>query len=279
MKTFILLGFSLLGIFCLLFEPFIVHPKSEPEPQVELALESEPQVESELEQDSSPEQDDDDEYDYVYDTSGDFIFRNMIEDSEDQDAVCKDYEKFGRPHSSRYYINKAYRDNEDTTVFVETRYDKYPKNDKYIRVRDYVPLKNKALQQKIAKETKGMSEKEIIAYSEELTKSLLTLSSYSELKSLDRLSVDKKIPANSEGYARTYAAICNYAFDVNDMPKAMCYHIVSDIRVLFFFNLTKIAHFFFETIGDERRANLCKDLEYNRIVFSDGTTQDVDILS
>ena len=82
---------------------------------------------------------------------------------------------------------------------------------KKIRERDYNPVNlSKEFKKKIAADTKGMKDMDIVRYCNEKTQELLTFSTKCE-KFDDR----RKTKMHCVGYAKVFSTICNYAFSVN----------------------------------------------------------------
>jgi len=123
------------------------------------------------------------------------------------------------------------------------------------------------LQDYIQKSTKGMTEEEIVEWSNKTTSKLLTFSVNSKLKSLNELSLDKPIPTHCVGYARVYVYVCNYAFQVNNIKAQASQH--RGPLYVFGIDVTKILSSFFSKLGMTRWKNFCKDHDYVIVKYNE----------
>ncbi len=143
-----------------------------------------------------------------------------------------------------------------------------------------INVKNKSiaisadLQEKISKETKTMSEEEIINYSNNLTSDLLLYSVTNELKRLSLPNIEVPIRTHCVGYATAYTTICNYAFTTNNI-NATCQHRRGSVTFIGI-DLTGLAYSMFNFIKLKNMANFFKDHDFVVIIFENGDTITVD---
>ena len=134
-----------------------------------------------------------------------------------------------------------------------------------IRDRGYNPVSlSKEFRQKIAKDTKGLNERDIVIYCYEKTKEKLTFSTKCE-KFDDR----KKTKMHCVGYAQVLSTICNYAFSVNGM-KGKAKPVVG-LVYMGGMNLNA-----YSGLLPEKWKNFTKDHDFVEVTMSDGKTMYVD---
>ena len=132
---------------------------------------------------------------------------------------------------------------------------------KKIRERDYNPvIMSKEFKQKIAADTKGMKDMEIVRYCNKKTQDILTFSTKSE-KFDDR----KKTKMHCVGYARVFSTMCNYAFSVNGI-KGRSKPVVGYVY-LNGMNLNE-----YSSLLPEKWKNFTKDHDFAEVKLSDGKT-------
>lgn len=126
---------------------------------------------------------------------------------------------------------------------------------------------DKGLKEKVARETEGMNEEEVLKYSVKKTASLLTFSVRNDLT---------KGKANCVGYAQMGAAIANYAFKLNGMD-ATARPVVG--YVMFYgINLCNVLKWF---MPNKRCENFVKDhdfVEYHidgQTIYCDASAYDL----
>lgn len=130
---------------------------------------------------------------------------------------------------------------------------------KKIRDRGYRPVSlTKEFRQKIAEDTKGLDERDIVLYCYKKTQDLLTFYPVCE-KFDDR----RKTRMHCVGYAQVLATICNYAFSVNGI-KGKANPVVGHVY-LNGINLNQ-----YSGLLPEMLKNFTKDHDFVEVRLSDG---------
>lgn len=134
-----------------------------------------------------------------------------------------------------------------------------------IRNRGYNPVNlSKEFRQKIAEDTKGLNEHDIVIYCNKKTQEKLTFSTKCE-KFDDR----KKTRMHCVGYAQVLSTICNYAFSVNGI-KGRAKPVVGHVY-MGSMNLNECSG-----LLPERWKNFTKDHDFVEVTLSDGKIMYVD---
>ena len=131
------------------------------------------------------------------------------------------------------------------------------------RVNNPVSL-SKEFKQKIAADTKGMKDMEIVRYCNKKTQELLTFSTKCE-KFDDR----RKTKMHCVGYARVFSTICNCAFSANGI-KGRAKPVVGYV----YYNGMNLNEY--SSLLPEKWKNFTKDHDFAEVKLSDGKTIFVD---
>lgn len=133
--------------------------------------------------------------------------------------------------------------------------------------RTFIPVNlSSEFKQEIKKETKNMSEEDIVAYCNNKTQEKLTFSTKCE-KFDDR----RKTKMHCVGYAQVFSSICNYAFSVNGIKgkvRPVVGHVYQNG-----INLND-----YSKLLPERWKNFTKDHDFAEVILSDGKIVYVDPL-
>ncbi|MDE6561482.1 MAG: transglutaminase-like domain-containing protein [Muribaculaceae bacterium] len=136
---------------------------------------------------------------------------------------------------------------------------------KKIRERDYNPvILSKEFKQKIAADTKGRNDMEIVSYCNQKTQELLTFSTRCE-----EFNDKRKTKMHCVGYARVFSTICNYAFSVNGI-KGRAKPVVGYV----YYNGMNLNEY--SSLLPEKWKNFTKDHDFAEVKLSDGKTIFVD---
>ena len=134
-----------------------------------------------------------------------------------------------------------------------------------IRYRAYNPVSlSKEFKQKIAEDTRGMKDMEIVLYCNKKTQDILTFSTKCE-----NFDDRRKTKMHCVGYTRVSSTICNYAFSANGIngraKPAVGYVYLNGI------NLNE-----YSSLLPEKWRNFTKDHDFAEVILSDGNTIYVD---
>ena len=136
---------------------------------------------------------------------------------------------------------------------------------KKIRDRGYNPVSlSKNFRQKIAEDTKGLNERDIVLYCNKKTQEKLTFSTKCE-----KFDDSRKTKMHCVGYAQVLSTICNYAFSVNGM-KGRAKPVVGHVY-LNGMNLNE-----WSGLLPEKWKNFTKDHDFVEVILADGKTMYVD---
>lgn len=134
-----------------------------------------------------------------------------------------------------------------------------------IQDRVYNPVSlSKEFKLRIAGDTRGMKDMEIVRYCNKKTQELLTFSTKCE-----EFDDRRKTKMHCVGYARVFSTICNYAFSVNGI-KGIAKSVVGHVY-LNGMNLND-----YSSLLPEKWKNFTKDHDFAEIKLSDGKTIYVD---
>ena len=136
---------------------------------------------------------------------------------------------------------------------------------KRIRDRGYNPVSlSKNFIQKIAEDTRGLGEREIVIYCNKMTQEKLTFSTKCE-----KFDDKKKTKMHCVGYAQVFSTICNYAFSVNKI-KGSAQPVVGHV----YMNGMNLNDY--SKLLPEKWKNFTKDHDFVEVTLSDGKTIFVD---